>query len=73
MYATQAITVRFRRMPGDAPGSSVWFTMVDCPKCGSTFSSGEFLPNMRSAAELAKSGFADHKARYPHCKRLVFK
>jgi hypothetical protein len=65
-------TIRFRQMPGDKCGSVLWFAMIDCPICMSTFSSGEFLPNMRQAAEIAKSGLADHKALYPHCKRPSF-
>jgi len=48
------------------------FALVDCPQCGSTFTCGEWLSNMREARDLAVDGLEQHRAKYPHCNRPVF-
>lgn len=56
----------------DVNGSKEVFAMVDCPQCGSTLSCGEWLSNMREARNLAVGGLAEHRAKYPGCKRPTF-
>lgn len=46
-----------------------FFAMIHCTRCGSTFSSGEWMTNQRSAVEEARTGIEGHERQYPNCQR----